>query len=223
MQWHHEEIERLTRKPIVPPAGGLPKAVFYGSSTFTYWPDMAEAFPQVQAVNLRFGGSTLAACAWFFKTVVPPHRPDLLLYAGDNDLGDGRTPEEVVLFYEQLLSSIAGSLGAIPVCFISIKPSPARQHLRGGIEYANRCISQRVAANGPRSTSSTSTRACSTGRASRSVPSSPPTACTSRPTATPCGSAKSVSSSIRCCPKHPQPTYNLNVILSAAEASRSPR
>lgn len=150
MQWYHEEIERLARKPVAAPVSGRLKAVFYGSSTFTHWPDLAQAFPQVQSVNLGFGGSTLAACAWFFKTVVPAHRPDLLLlYAGDNDLGDGRTPEEVVLFYEHLLNTIAGSLGEIPVCFISIKPSPARQHLRSSIEYANRCISQRVAANGP--------------------------------------------------------------------------
>ena len=150
MQWYHDEIERLARKPISPPTGGRPKVVFYGSSTFTNWPEMAQSFPRVQAVNMGFGGSTLAACAWFFKRVVPPHQPDiLLLYAGDNDLGDGRTPEEVVLFYEQLLSCIASSLGAIPVCFVSIKPSPTRQHLRGSIEYANRCISQRVAANGP--------------------------------------------------------------------------
>lgn len=149
MQWYQEEIQRLERKPVVP-ATGLPKAVFYGSSTFTYWPDMAPAFPQVQAVNLGFGGSTLAACAWFFKRVVLAHQPDIiLLYAGDNDLGDGRTPEEVVLFYEQLLSCIAANLGAIPVCFISIKLSPIRLHLRGSIEYANRCISRRVAANGP--------------------------------------------------------------------------
>lgn len=148
MQWYQEEIRRLAQLPVVGDA--LPKVVFYGSSTFTHWLTLAPDFPQVQAVNLGFGGSTLAACAWFFEQVVPRQQPAaLLVYAGDNDLGDGRTPEEVVLFFEQLLASSKAQLGAIPLCFISIKPSPARLYLRDNIQYANACIRQRIAALGP--------------------------------------------------------------------------
>ncbi|GAB3639103.1 SGNH/GDSL hydrolase family protein [Hymenobacter arcticus] len=148
MQWYQEEIRRLAQLPVAGQA--LPKVVFYGSSTFTHWLTLAPDFPQVQAVNLGFGGSTLAACAWFFEQVVPRQQPAaLLVYAGDNDLGDGRTPEEVVLFFEQLLASSKAQLGAIPLCFVSIKPSPARLYLRDNIEYANACIRQRIAALGP--------------------------------------------------------------------------
>jgi lysophospholipase L1-like esterase len=148
MQWYEQEIKALEQKVMVPSA--LPNVVFYGSSTFTYWPELERDFPQVQAVNLGFGGSTLAACAWFFERVVPRQRPDVLVvYAGDNDLGDGRTPEEVVLFFEQLLARHAALLGTVPVCFIAIKLSPARQHLRGSIEYANRCIQGLIERHGP--------------------------------------------------------------------------
>lgn len=149
MQWYQEEIRRLAQKSVERP-GPQPKVAFYGSSTFTRWPALERCFPRVQAVNLGFGGATLAACAWFFREVVLPHRPDaLVLYAGDNDLGDGRTPEEVVLFYEHLLAAVGAALGAIPVCFVAIKLSPARLYLRSSIEYANDCIRQRVAAHGP--------------------------------------------------------------------------
>jgi lysophospholipase L1-like esterase len=148
MQWYQEEIQRLAQLPVVSAAG--PKVVFYGSSTFTGWASLAQDFSQVQAVNLGFGGSTLAACAWFFEQVVPRQQPDaLLVYAGDNDLGDGRTPEEVVLFFDQLLAVGRAELGDIPLCFVSIKPSPARQYLRDNIVYANACIAQRLAALGP--------------------------------------------------------------------------
>jgi lysophospholipase L1-like esterase len=148
MQWYQEEIQRLAQ--LLVSQEGRPKVVFYGSSTFTRWVSLAQDFPQVQAVNLGFGGSTLAACAWFFEQVVPRQQPAaLLVYAGDNDLGDGRTPEEVILFFEQLLAVIAAELGPIPVCFISIKPSPARLYLRDNILYANACIAQRLAALGP--------------------------------------------------------------------------
>ena len=148
MQWYQEEIQRLAQLPATQEA--RPKVVFYGSSTFTRWASLAQDFPQVQAINLGFGGSTLAACAWFFEQVVPRQQPAaLFVYAGDNDLGDGRTPEEVVLFFEQLLAVSRAALGAIPVCFISIKPSPVRQYLRDNIVYANACIAQRLAALGP--------------------------------------------------------------------------
>jgi lysophospholipase L1-like esterase len=145
MQWYKEEIARLEQQ-LTAPADGRPNVVFYGSSTFTQWPGLAQCFPQVQTVNLGFGGSTLAACAWFFRRLVPPRQPyALMLYAGDNDLGDGRNPEEVVLFFEHLLASIRATLGGVPVCFISIKISPARLHLRASIDYANACIQQRIA------------------------------------------------------------------------------
>lgn len=148
MQWYQDEIRRLAQLPVAQAA--RPKVVFYGSSTFTRWPNLAKDFPQVQAVNLGFGGSTLAACAWFFEQVVPRQQPAaLLVYAGDNDLGDGRTPEEVVLFFEQLFAQSAAMLGPIPVCFVSIKPSPARLHLREGIVFANTCIQRRIVALGP--------------------------------------------------------------------------
>jgi lysophospholipase L1-like esterase len=147
MQWYQEEIRQLEAKEVTDTE--LPKVVFYGSSTFTLWRELEHSFPQVQAVNLGFGGSTLAACAWFFKRVVPRHQPAMVvLYAGDNDLGDGRTPEEVVLFYENLVAAIRSSLGDIPVCFVSIKLSLARLHLRGSIEYANDCINRLVASHG---------------------------------------------------------------------------
>ncbi|OUJ70576.1 GDSL-type esterase/lipase family protein [Hymenobacter crusticola] len=148
MQWYQDDIRRLEQKPAT--KSERPKVVFYGSSTFTRWGEELErCFPQIEAVNLGFGGSTLAACAWFFDRVVPRQQPDyLFVYAGDNDLGDGRNPEEVVLFFEQLLARVQATVGKIPVCFISIKPSLARQHLRGNIEYANYCIEQLISRQG---------------------------------------------------------------------------
>ena len=143
MYWYNGDIEWLESKPVDTKA--LKKVVFYGSSSFTRWESMEADFPQIQAINLGFGGSTLAACAWFYGRVVPRHRPDaIVIYAGDNDLGDGRSPEEVVLFYHQLIVEIRKSLGEIPVCFISIKLSPKREYLRGSIEFANACIKESI-------------------------------------------------------------------------------
>ncbi|MFN0047733.1 MAG: GDSL-type esterase/lipase family protein [Cytophagales bacterium] len=147
MYWYNQDIEVLEHKEVS--TDDRKKIVFYGSSTFTRWTSLEDQFVAVNAVNLGFGGSTLAACAWFFDRVVTRQKPDaIFIYAGDNDLGDGRTPEEVVLFYHQLLNSIRKNLGNVPVCFISIKLSPSRMHLKGSIEYANRCIRENILQEG---------------------------------------------------------------------------
>jgi len=141
--WYNGDIEWLESKAIT--SRLQKKVVFYGSSSITRWESLEKDFTKFQGVNLGFGGSTLASCAWFFHRVVPRHHPDaIVIYAGDNDLGDGRSPEEVVLFYHQLISNIRNSLGEIPVLYISIKLSPRRENLRGSIEYANACILESI-------------------------------------------------------------------------------
>ena len=146
MYWYNQDIEWLEKKEVT--KSKLKKAVFLGSSTFTLWNSLEADFTKFTAVNLGFGGSTLAACTWFFDRLVPRHKPDVIfIYAGDNDLGDGRSPEEVILFFYQMLASIRKSLGNIPVCFISIKISPARAHLKGSIEYTNACIKEYIYRN----------------------------------------------------------------------------
>jgi lysophospholipase L1-like esterase len=146
MYWYNQDIEWLEKKEIT--STKLKKAVFLGSSTFTLWSSLENDFDKFNAVNLGFGGSTLAACTWFFDRLVPRHKPDaLFIYAGDNDLGDGRSPEEVVLFYYQLIANIRKTLGNIPICYLSIKISPQRAHLKGSIEYTNACIQDYVNKN----------------------------------------------------------------------------
>ena len=139
LNWYLEDIQKLEKKPVT--KSRLKKVVFYGSSSFTRWETLEKATSDFNFVNLGFGGSTLAACTWFYDRVVPRQKPDaVFIYAGDNDLGDGRNPEEVVIFYKQLITQIRETFTKIPVCFISIKPSPARATLKGSIEYTNKCI-----------------------------------------------------------------------------------
>jgi lysophospholipase L1-like esterase len=124
VQWYESEVQALERANAA--VNGNRPPVFYGSSSFRMWDTLAEDFdPRV--LNLGFGGSTLAACDYYFARLVPPVHPrSLLLYAGDNDLGDGRSVEEVLRSFRSLADKVAASLGAIPFGFVSVKPSPAR-------------------------------------------------------------------------------------------------
>ena len=140
MDWYHDEVQAALKKRAQCPYP--PKTIFYGSSSITLWKTLHQDFAPYAPLNLGFGGSTLAACTWFFNTLVAPlpMPARLILYAGDNDLGDGRRPEEVYLFYHEFKILLRATFGNIPFYFISIKPSPARSQLAKKIEYANTLI-----------------------------------------------------------------------------------
>ncbi|HEX9958195.1 MAG TPA: SGNH/GDSL hydrolase family protein [Fibrella sp.] len=137
-----EEVCELEKKITTHPTGGT---VFYGSSSIRLWTTLEQDFPEVQPINVGFGGSTLAACAWHFERLVLPAQPRaLVLYAGDNDLGEGRQPEEVCLFFYVLAEKIQRHLPNVPVTFLSIKPSPARWIIVDQIRSANALIAKAV-------------------------------------------------------------------------------
>ncbi|APZ47065.1 GDSL family lipase [Polaribacter reichenbachii] len=140
MFWYHDDVVRLENE-----IEGLeykPKMVFYGSSTFTLWNDLTTVFKDYNPINLGFGGSTLAACTWYFDRVFKNIEDidSIVIYAGDNDLGDGRHPEEVYLYLENLIAKIRAKYGNIECAVISIKPSIARFHLLSSIRYTNTIV-----------------------------------------------------------------------------------
>jgi lysophospholipase L1-like esterase len=140
MEWYEEEVRALeARLRESPPAAGL--VVFYGSSSMRMWESLELDFPGLGLLNLAFGGSTLAACAHFFERLVLPVAPrSVVCYAGDNDLGDGRSPEEVVASFRSLLAQVDAHFPAIPFTMLAIKPSPARWHLADRIRYTNEAM-----------------------------------------------------------------------------------
>jgi lysophospholipase L1-like esterase len=152
MFWYHDEIEPLEAKPVMP-KGQKPRLLLYGSSSLRLWDEFANEFPEFEVVNQAFGGSTSAACCWFFKRLVPQCHPDLLVfYAGDNDLGEGRHPEEVFICFKYLMTLIYQHCGDIPVAFISIKPSIVRQDLINSIKFTNSIIQKEIDAFYPNCT-----------------------------------------------------------------------
>ncbi len=137
MEWYEAEVQELEKlnKTAPPPAGAV---LFYGSSSLRLWTTLTEDMAPWTVVNRAFGGSTLAACVHFFDRLVVPCAPgSLVLYAGDNDLGDGRAPDDIVRSLRALLARVDTTLGSIPVAYVSIKPSPARWNLRDKILRVN--------------------------------------------------------------------------------------
>jgi lysophospholipase L1-like esterase len=138
LEWYEPEVQALERQLLLQPPPARP-VTFYGSSSIRLWTSLPGDFPDVPTANLGFGGSTMAACSWFYWRIVRPVAPRaLVLYAGDNDIGDGAAPAEVVRQLRFLLEQVDASSPDVPVSLISIKPSPARWSLVARIEEANR-------------------------------------------------------------------------------------
>jgi hypothetical protein len=147
MEWYEAEVRALEQACRARALPSCP-AVFYGSSSIRLWSTLARDLGDESAVNLGFGGSTLEACVWFFERLVPPVRPvSLVVYAGENDLGDGRTAVEVAGWFVALSAKVRRHLHNVPMGFISIKPSPARAALLDRTADANAAIRRAIAAH----------------------------------------------------------------------------
>jgi lysophospholipase L1-like esterase len=126
-----------------PPRGGI---VFVGSSSIRFWPNLASDFPDAPVVNRGFGGSTLADVIYFAPRIVLPYAPRMIvLYAGDNDLAAGRTPEQVLGDYTSFVRLVRRALPATRLVYMSIKPSPSRWALAEPMRAANALIAQAIA------------------------------------------------------------------------------
>jgi len=124
--------------------------VFVGSSSIRRW-DLAKSFPELNAVNHGFGGSQLADSVHFFNRVVTAMKPRVVvLYAGDNDLSNGKTPDVVVQDFEKFLARVDTQLPECQkVIFICIKPSIKRWKLRDSIRETNERM-RKICAEHPR-------------------------------------------------------------------------
>jgi lysophospholipase L1-like esterase len=143
MHWYEDEVKALEKKIRELP--DQPETLFYGSSSIRLWDSLYNDFAAYKPLNLGFGGSTLAACVWFFDRLLTSFSPKrLIVYAGDNDLSDGRNPEEVFIFFEQLVVKARQRFGDLPCYYVSIKPSPSRWHLADQFRYANNLIENEI-------------------------------------------------------------------------------
>jgi lysophospholipase L1-like esterase len=143
--WFDDEVRGLEARTGAR-RGESDLVLFYGSSSFTLWPDFEDYFPGYRVLNHGFGGSTLADCVEYFDRLVAAYRPRVIvLYAGDNDLGNGGTPEQVLATLEAFVARKRAALDGVPMAYVSIKVSPARFGIMHRIGYTNRILERWLA------------------------------------------------------------------------------
>jgi len=117
--------------------------LFVGSSSFTKWTDVQTYFPKHPIINRGFGGSTLQDVIRYADDVITPYQPkQIVIYCGENDLAssDTVTVQMVLDRFIQLFSIIRQHDPSVRIAFVSLKPSPNRQHLWPKMVEANQLI-----------------------------------------------------------------------------------
>lgn len=109
-----------------------------GSSSFRKWTEVAESFPGYNLINRGFGGSNFVDVIRYAYDIILPYQPkQILIYCGDNDLAQNASVTEVVKRFKTLYQVIRINLPNAVVDFVSIKPSPSRQHLLSKMKEVN--------------------------------------------------------------------------------------
>jgi lysophospholipase L1-like esterase len=115
--------------------------VFAGSSSIARWGTLEKDFAGLPVLNRGIGGYTLHENVQTFDRIVLPYKPPIIvLYAGENDLSEGRTPNDVFQDFKAFVSLVHKKLPATRVVYVSIKPSILRWSLTDSIRAANRLI-----------------------------------------------------------------------------------
>lgn len=136
-----EEVDsRVRRRP-----GGV---VFVGSSSIRFWDTLAQDFPGVDTLNRGFGGSRVRDATWYADRIVTPYQPRaVVFYAGDNDLMEGRSVDQVAADFAAFVDKVHAAQPRVRIAFVSIKPSPSRAMLLPQIRQANALVRDYAAAH----------------------------------------------------------------------------
>tara|TARA_B100000609_G_C17161193_1_gene406265 strand:- start:106 stop:732 length:627 start_codon:yes stop_codon:yes gene_type:complete len=116
--------------------------VFYGSSSIRLWETLEEDLLPLNTINLGFGGSSFGYCLYYFDRIFTDSlKPtQVVIYAGDNDIGRGIPPENILDRFRKLSAKIREKYPFVKITFITIKPSPQRDQLMENTRLTNDLI-----------------------------------------------------------------------------------
>lgn len=127
-RWEHDIHAFETSDRTNPPP--MNAVLFTGASNIRLWKNVGEAFPDHKIFNRGFGGAEMADLAEFAGRIVVPYRPKIVvIYAGDNDLADHKTPKQILADFQSFAQKVRTALPQTVIGCIAVKPSPSRAKL----------------------------------------------------------------------------------------------
>lgn len=124
-EWMHDMARFAAEDAATPPP--REPVVFTGSSSVRFWTTLSEDFPDTPVMNRGFGGSQVRDSVHYADQVALRYRPrQVLIYAGDNDIDAGRTPQQVLADFQVFVARLRDELPSVRIGYLAIKPSPLR-------------------------------------------------------------------------------------------------
>lgn len=133
-----QEFKKIDKENSIPKKPIL----LVGSSSFTYWKDVNDYFPNKKIVNRAFGGSRLLDLNYYADDLLDPYKPrQILIYCGENDVAmDHPTATEVIERFKTFFGKIRAKYPRVPVAYVSIKYSPSRKEFWPIVKDVNQGI-----------------------------------------------------------------------------------
>ncbi len=154
-RWLEEKPREVDRRPTIPEyleemaSRRLDQEVLLiaGSATAWRW-NVEKWFSDFRPVNRGFGGSRIDDVTHFADRLIVPYAPStIILYAGDNDLQQGKPPDVVAEHFGEFVDTIRAALPQTQIVFIAIRPSIARWAIWDAMQEANALIRKRIDAD----------------------------------------------------------------------------
>ncbi|MEZ4886997.1 MAG: SGNH/GDSL hydrolase family protein [Chitinophagales bacterium] len=120
--------------------------LFTGSSSIRFWVTLKEDMEGLAVLNRGFGGSTLPEAVHYADQIIFPYEPEIIvLYSGENDISEGRTPQEAFDSFKELTAQITAKLPNTKLFYLCMKPSIARWEMWPKMEDANKLFADYLA------------------------------------------------------------------------------
>lgn len=136
-----EEIKAFKHQDslAMPKPGGL---LFIGSSSIRKWDDLQKRFADKPIIQRGVGGSQLWQWVKYYgpDLIYPYKAKKIFIYAGENDISAGRTPENVYQDFVTLYGMLKEHSPNAEIYFLSLKESPSRAKTYTQALEANRLI-----------------------------------------------------------------------------------
>lgn len=116
--------------------------LFIGSSSIRLWSDLEQRFADKPIIKRGVGGSELWQLVDYYTPYIlfPYHARKIFIYAGENDIANGKTAQFVADEFAKLWVMINKQAPKTEIYFMSIKPSPSRVKFEAVVLQANELI-----------------------------------------------------------------------------------
>lgn len=121
-----------------PPKDGI---LFVGSSIFRRWTRLTAQMAPLPVYNRAFGGSQTPDVLQHMDQIVLPYAPKMIVYyCGSNDVGAGRSAEQIADGFRQFVARVHARQPATRIFYVSINRAPEKQNKWDIVDAANASV-----------------------------------------------------------------------------------